>query len=71
MDRQQSVLGEHEHDHLEHVPGLVRSDGELLRWVSVRLEVDDHERVIRGVTHGGVADTVPSGRAMDLHSPLV
>jgi hypothetical protein len=71
MDRQKPVVGEQEHDHLEHVPGLIRSDDELLRRVSVRLEVDDNERVIRGVTHGGVADTVPSSRGMDLHTFLV
>jgi hypothetical protein len=52
-------------------PALIWSDGELLRRVSVRLEVEDHERVIRGMTHGGVADTVPSSRAMDFHTPLV
>jgi len=71
MNRQQPLLSEDEHNHLEHVPSLVRSDGQFLRWVTVRLEVDDDERVVRGVADGGLADTVPSSGTMDLHTSLV
>jgi len=71
MDRKQPVVGEKEHDHFKHVPGGVWADSELLRRVTVGLKVDDDDRVIRGMADGGVADPVPSSRAMDLHTPLV
>lgn len=71
MDRQKPLISEHEHDHLEQVPGVIRPDRELLGRVTVRLEVDDDNRVIRGVTDRVVADAMPSGRTMDVHTPLV
>jgi hypothetical protein len=46
MDGQQSVVGQHEDDHLEQVAGPVWSDSQLLRWVGDRIEVDHDERVI-------------------------
>lgn len=71
MDRQNPVVGKHEHDHLEHVPGLIRPDRELLRRIAVRVKVDDDKRVIRGMADSGVGDPVPPSRTMDLHTPLV
>ena len=35
MDRQEPVVGEDEHDHLEEVAGVIRPDGELLRRVAM------------------------------------
>ena len=71
MDRQKPVVGEDEHDHLEEVAGVIRTDGELPGRVIVRPEVDDDDCVIRGMADGGVADAMTSSRTMDLHTPLV
>ena len=71
MDRQESVVSEHEHDHLMHVPDLIWADRQLFRRVTLGLEVHDDERVICRVTDGSVADAVPSSRTMDLPTGLV
>ena len=71
MDRENSVIGQDERDHLEHVPGLIRPNDQLLRRVAIRLEIDNDERVSRSMPDGAVADAVPSSRMMDLHTPLV
>lgn len=71
MDCQQAVIGQYEDDHLEHVAGLIWPDGQLLRRVSVRIEVDHHKRVIRGMTDVVVPDAMPSSRRVDLYTLLV
>lgn len=49
VDDQEVVVGELEQDDLEEVAGLVGSDDEDLRWISVRFEVHDDERMVDGV----------------------
>jgi len=71
VDGQESILGKDEDDHFEQVAGLIRADGQLLGRIAVGIEVNDNQRVARGVTNVGVANAVPSSRAMDLHIPLL
>lgn len=70
MDREHSVVGELEHDHLEQVPGPVRSDCEHLRGVSICVEIHDDDRVIRRVSDVGISNPVPSRRTVDLHTGI-
>ncbi len=49
MDREQSVVGELEHDHLEEVSGSVPPDCEHSRRVSFRVEIDDHDCVVNSM----------------------
>lgn len=71
VDRQESILGEHEDDHFEKVACKVWPDGQLLGRIAVGIEVDDHERVIRGVMDIGIVDPVSPRRAVDLHTSLL
>jgi hypothetical protein len=71
MDCYQAIVGQHEDDHFEQVAGAVWSDGQLLRWVGVSIEVDHDERMICGVTDGIVVDAVAPGGRVDLDTLLV
>lgn len=61
MDSQYPVVGQQEHDHFKQVARVVGPDGELLRRITVGIEVDDDDRVIQGMVDGGIADAVTSG----------
>ena len=71
MNSKVLVRGEHENDHLEHVPRPIRSDDEDLRWIRVTIEVDHHDRIFGGVPDVSVTDAVSSSRSVDLHTRLV
>lgn len=43
MDGQEPVVSENEHNYLEQIAGMIRSDRELLRWVTLGIEVDDDD----------------------------
>jgi len=47
MDGQESVARENKHDHLKQIPGVTRPDGELLRRVTVRFQINNDVRVIQ------------------------
>ena len=71
MDRQEPIIGQNQDDHFEQVSGLVRADGQFPGRIAVGIEVDDNQRVTRGVTDVSVRDAVPSSRAMDLRTPIL
>lgn len=67
MDHEIDLVGELEPDDLKQIAGVVGSDGKDLRWVGVRVEVDDGEGIVDSVEDGGIRNSVLSGRPMDLH----
>ena len=71
VDLEVLVLRKNKDDHLQHVPGAVRSNNEDLRWIGVRIEVDHDDRMIDGVLDVFVTDTVSSSRLLNLHTRLV
>lgn len=70
MDRQQSILSEHQDDHLDHVAGPVRANHDHLRRIRLRIQIGDDEPVIVGMSDV-VVDPVTTSRTMDVHTPIM
>ncbi len=70
MDGQEPIIGQAEHDHLQKIAGPVRADRQDLGWVSIRIEVHNDQRMVDGVTNVLIIEAVPSGRPMDIHTPI-
>ena len=71
VDRQEPFVSEHEDDHLEEVPSGIGPNREQLWWITVWIEVDDHERMIARVADRIVTNSVPPSGPMDFHTVLV
>lgn len=67
MVRSRSI-GQLENEELEEVARAVGADHEHLRWVGVRVDIDDDERMFDGVEDVRVGDAVTSSRTVDLHT---
>ena len=67
VDHERHRVVELEPDELEQVPRPIRSDGEDTWWISVRVKVDDDDRIVDRMQDVGVVDAVLACRTMDLH----
>ena len=68
MNGEESIIGQLEYEELEEVAGEVRADHENLRRVGVRVDIDDHERMVDGVEDVRIRDAMASGRPVNLHT---
>ena len=65
MDRQHTGVDE-DHHHLEQVARPIRADHEISRRVLT--ELDPRDGLVEGMIDVIVADSVSTGRRMDLHT---
>jgi len=56
------IVGQLQNEALEEVAGDVRADHEHLRWVGIRVDIDNDERMVHGVEDVRVRDAVTSSR---------
>jgi hypothetical protein len=63
VDREQTVVGEFEHDHLEQISSRIGTDRQELGRISVGIEVDHDEGLCGGVPDIVVGDAVPASRS--------
>ena len=68
MNGEEPIAGQLENEELEEVAGDVRADHEHLRWVGIRVDIDNDERMVHGVEDVRVRDAVTSSRTVDLHT---
>lgn len=65
MDRQHTRVDQ-DHHNLEEVARAIGADHEISRWVLT--ELDPRDRLAESVIDVLIADTVPTGRRIDLHT---
>lgn len=70
MDHDRCSVEDLQPDDLKKVAGVVWSDRQDARRVSVRFEIDDDQSVIDRVSDGSVADTMLPSRAVYLRMAL-
>lgn len=72
MDRKQSILSEHEDDHLDEIPGPTWAEHNKLRRIRLRIEVGDDKRVIVGMrmSSSPTRDAGPRGGCPHAHSVI-
>lgn len=68
MNGEEPIIGQLENEELEEVAGEVGADHEDLRWVGVRVDIDNDERMVDGVEDVRVGDAMTSSRTVDLHT---
>lgn len=60
MDGEEPIIGQLKNEELEEVAGEVGADHEDLRWVGVRVDIDNDERMVDGVEDVRVGDAMTS-----------
>lgn len=60
MDGEEPIIGQLKNEELEKVAGEVGADHEDLRWVGVRVDIDNDERMVDGVEDVRVGDAMTS-----------
>lgn len=68
MNDEEPIIRQLENEQLEEVSGEVRADHEDLRRVSVRVDIDNDERMFDGVEDVRVRDAMTSSRTVNLHT---
>ena len=68
MNGEEPIIGQLEYEELEQVAGDVGADHENLGRVSVRVHIDNDNRMVDGVEDVRIRDAMTSGRAVNLHT---
>lgn len=70
MDHQVNVIGELEPDDFDEVAGGIGTDGEHLRRIGARIEIDDSERMVDCMPNGCLIEAMLECRSVKLHIAL-
>lgn len=64
MNGEEPIIGQLENEALEEVAGEVGADHEDLRWIGVRVDIDNDERMFDGMEDVRVRDAMTSSRTV-------
>ena len=71
MDREQPLVGQLQHDHLEEVAGPSGADDQNFGRIRLPVDIDDDKGMVGGVLNVSVGDAVAAGGPVYLHTPFI